>query len=108
MVSITDWVALLFNYDNLSWFEIVIRIFITLSLVLSILWLIPFTKGIAQSLLGHKYRLTWLFIAGFFRSLWKYFRIIGKHLTTDKREIFRSLKTDLAEDEDRIRGREIN
>jgi len=105
MDSLNRLIAYGTNYVGLTWLEVGLRVFLTTSVVLAILWIIPFTKSIAQNLLGHKYRLTWLFMASFFKTLWYQVCIIFKHLFTDKKEIYRTLKTDLADDEDRIRGR---
>lgn len=90
---------------NVSFFWIVVRIFLTITLILLVLSIIPLTKDFGRSGMKKKYTLTGLWMWRFFKSLYYAHKTILIHLFTAKENIFTGLDKELKAEEDKKRNR---
>ena len=81
------------------------RVFATISAVLVLLYLIPWTRSVAAKMLHGKYRFLFLWSWRIVLSVWQAHFTILNHLITSKKEIFRGLRKDLDKEEDLARDR---
>jgi hypothetical protein len=84
---------------------VAMKIFLTITVILLVLSVIPLTKDLARGALKHKYRITAMWLWRFTKIVFSAHMVLYAHLTKDKDDIFTSLEKTLKKEEDKLRNR---